>query len=331
MNQFTKLAGVAALSVFASAGAASAEAEFTMRIAAGAASGGNVCTNYLDAWAEEVKQKSGGRIDYELICDGKLAKMGDAVNRVEQGVADVAWDIPGFYGARFAGFNVIGVPGLYTDPEPAAGALWNTYASGALGDVEEVKIAWVQVVNNNSFFMHEALEDYTALDGAKLGMGSQIRARVLEGLGGVPVALKVPEYYQAMSKGAVSGLMTTAGAVFDFGVDELVTEIFHAPFGGGLTFVVMNHDFYNSLPADLQAVIDETTGYERSKWASAYLRDTEHEDLAGLDGVTIVEASEADIAAIQPGLDAGRAAYLESAEENAGFLEALEAELAKEM
>lgn len=330
MNKFKTLGFASAVALIAGGIAANA-ADFTMRLAAGASSSGNVCNNYLDVWAEEVKEKSGGRIDYTLTCDGKLAKMGDAVNKVSQGVADAAWAIPGFYGARFANFNAIGVPGLYTDPEPASGALWNAYASGELGSVDDVKVLWVQVVNNNSFFMGEPLADYTNLDGAKMGMGSQIRARVLEAIGGVPVALKVPEYYQGLQKGAVDGIMTTAGAIFDFGIQELVKEVYHAPFGGGLTFVVMNNDFYNSLPADLQAVIDETTGYERSKWAAAYLRDNEHDQLAGLEGVSIRTATDAEVAKLSAGISVGREAFLAAAPENPGYVAAIEKALAAEM
>ncbi|SPF78164.1 TRAP transporter substrate-binding protein DctP [Pseudoprimorskyibacter insulae] len=327
MTLFGKLCLSAALSLGLT-GAASA-ADFTMKIAAGAAPDGNVCKNYLDVWAEEVKEKSGGRIDYQMFCGGTLAKMGDAVNRVSQGVADVAWDLPGFYGARFAGLTAIGVPGLYTDPEPASGALWNAYAAGDLGTIDEVKVLWVQAVNNNSFFMAKPLEDYTNLNGTKMGMGSQIRAKVLEALNGVPIAIKVPEYYQAMSKGAVDGLMTTAGAVFDFGIEELVKEIYDAPFGGGLTFVVMNKDFYNSLPDDLKAVIDETTGYDRSKWASAYLRDEEHGTVTAA-GINIRTATDAEVEALQPAITSGRTAFLASAPENPGFVAAIEAQLAKE-
>ncbi|WP_370223641.1 TRAP transporter substrate-binding protein DctP [Pararhodobacter marinus] len=275
-------------------GAAQAEAEFTMRIAAGASSNGNVCNNYLDAWGDRVREASGGRIEYELTCDGALVGMGNGVDRVAQGVADVAWDAPGTYGARFAGLNVIGVPGLYTDPEAASGALWNAYASGALGgEITDVRVLWFQAVPNNSFFMLEPREDFSNLGGLQIGMGSQIRAAVVEAMGGVPVALRVPEYYQSMQRGAVQGLMTTPGAVFDFSIDELVHQVYEAPFGGGLTFTVMSNDFYNSLPADLQAVIDGLSGHDQSRWASAYLRDDEAEKLAALEGVEIRHATEA--------------------------------------
>lgn len=328
MNKALKFWATGAVALFAMSASVQA-ADFKMRIAAGASSSGNVCNNYLDAWAEEVKEKSGGRIEFELYCDGKLARMGQGVDRVQQGVADVAWDVPAAYGARFGGFNVIGVPGLYTDPEPASGALWKIYEDGKLGTQDDVKILWVQVVNNNSWFMAKPPKDYKDLDGTKIGMGSQIRAKVIEEMGGVPIALKVPEYYQGLSKGAVSGLMTTAGAVFDFGIQELLTEIYEAPFGGGLTFVVMNKNFYNNLPDDLKAVIDETTGYERSKWAAAYLREVEAKDIEAIEGVTVRKATEEEVQVLQGAFQVGRDAYLASDPANAGYLSAIEEELAK--
>ncbi|WP_176086138.1 TRAP transporter substrate-binding protein DctP [Martelella sp. HB161492] len=328
MKAMMKWMAGAAFALLASSGAQAAD--YTMKIAAGASSSGNVCNNYLDVWAEKIKEQSGGRIDYKLYCDGSLAKIGDAVNRVQQGIADVAWDIPSIYGARFAGLNAVGVPGLYEDPEPVSGALWNAYESGALGKIDDVRLLWVQVVNNNSFFLHEPLADPTHLDGVKLGLGSQIRAKVVEGLGGVPVALKVSEYYQAVSKGAVQGLMTTAGSVFDFGVNELVKEVYEAPFGGGLTITVMNKDFYAKLPDDLKKVIDDNSGYETSKWAAAYLRDEENNQIGAMQGVEVKVATPDEVKALARGIDAGRDAFLASAPENADYVAAIEKAIAAE-
>lgn len=329
MNNLKTLGLCSVLALGATASTAQADAEVTIRIAAGAASAGNVCKGYLDVWGEKIKAASDGRIDYELYCDGTLAKMGDAVNRVEQGVADMAWDVPAAYGGRFAGLNVIGVPGLYEDPEIAGAALWNTFESGALGPSSEVKVMWIQSVNNNSYFMTKALDDYTDFDGAKIGMGSQMRAKVIETMGGVPIAIKVPEYYQAMSKGTVQGLMTTAGAIFDFGIEALLTEVYEGNFGGGLTFVVMNNDFYNDMPDDLRQIIDEHSGLDMTKWASAYLRDREHTEMAALPGVNIRPATPDELQAFEPAFAAARDVYLASDSANAGYLAAFEAELAK--
>jgi TRAP-type transport system periplasmic protein len=305
-------------------------ADFTMKLAAGASSSGNVCKGFIDVWAEKIKAESAGRIDYELYCDGTLAKMGDAVNRVEQGIADAAWDVPAAYGARFGGLNVIGVPGLYTDPEVAAGALWNAYSTGKLGEQKEVRLLVIQAVNNNSYYMANPLKQITDLDGAKIGMGSKIRATVIDTMGGVPVALKVPEYYQAMSKGAIDGIMSTAGAVFDFGLQDQLKQIWEGPFGGGMTMVVMNNDFYTGLPDDLKKVIDDNSGYATSRWASAYLRDLEEEQVAALPNVEVDHASAEDLAVWQKAFDAARSVYLADDPKAADYLAAFEVGLKTE-
>jgi TRAP-type C4-dicarboxylate transport system substrate-binding protein len=250
-----------------------------MRIASGAASSGFACNGYLDVWGEKVKAESGGRIDYQLFCDGILGRMGDTISRVEQGVAEVGWDIPLAYGKRFEAFSVIGVPGLYDKPEDAAGAMWHMYERGELGDVTGVKLGWVQAFGNVGLWMTQAF-DPSNLGGLKVGMGSKMRAILLAEKGAVPLSLRVPEYYQALAKGSADGLLSTTAGIFDFSIQEQVEEHVAGPFGGAIVFSVINQKWYDGLPDDLKAVIDNNTGYETSIWASRILHESEEVDMA---------------------------------------------------
>jgi|GEM_PF-2602102 len=304
-------------------------AEFTMRIGTGAASNGNICDGYIDVWAENIKEESGGRIDYELYCDGTLVKFGDGVNRVAAGIADVTWDHPAAYGARYAGINAIGVPGLYNDPVVAAGALWNAYETGALGRDDSVRILNFQPPENNALWTRAPIEDPTDLNGMKFGMGSQMRAIVLDNMGAVPISLRVFEYYQGVSKGAVEGLMTTAGAIFDFKIEELMSDVYLGPFGGGTSFVVMSNQFYDSLPDDLKQVIDNNSGYQGSRDAAAYLQKSER-GLVAETSITVHELSDEQMASWKPALQAAREYFLSQSDENKAYLETLEAAIAEE-
>ena len=304
-------------------------AEFTMTIGTGAASNGNICDGYIDVWAEKIKQESGGRIDYELYCDGTLAKFGDGVARVAAGIADVTWDHPAAYGARFAGINTIGVPNLYSDSVVAAGALWNAYESGALGKDENIKIIAFQPPENNALWTSKPMADPAVPEGMKFGMGSQMRAIVLDNMGVVPVSLRVFEYYQGLSKGAVDGLMTTAGAIFDFKIEELITDVYLGSFGGGTSFVVMSQEFYDGLPDDLKKVIDQNSGYQASRDAAAYLKKSERELVAGTS-IAVHELSDEQMANWVPALQAAREYFISQSEENKSYLETLEAAIAAE-
>lgn len=307
--------------------------EFIMRIGADSPTAGNVCTGYLDVWAEKIKAESGGRIGYEMHCDGMMGKVGESVNRVASGVLDVTWDLPAAYGDRFAGLSGIGVPGLYSDPEVGSGALWNAYASGVLGEEKEVRVIWLQVVENNTYFLKEKPADPASIAGIKIAMGSKVRAAVVEAAGGVPVALKSSEYYQAVSKGSVDGVMTTAGLIDAYSLQELTNYFMQGPFGGGMTFTVMSNSFYDSLPDDLKAVIDANTGYDTSRWAAAYLRDYEAaklEEWLKLPGKEAYRLNEAEVAAWAPAFAAGEAAWVATIPDGATKLAAIRAAIAAE-
>ena len=327
--KLAKGVAVATLAFGLMSGAAIAQ-EFTFRIAAASPSSGNVCNGLIDVWAEKVKEESGGRIDYELFCDGKLTKFGDAVDRVASGVADLAWEAPAAYGDRFAGINVVGLPGMYTDMEGASGALWNAYESGKLGKIDEVKVIWFQAAANNTFWLKEKPASHKNVEGLKVGLGSKIRASVVDGGGGVPIFLKVPEYYQSVAKGTANGVMTTGGAVEAYSINEVTNYYMEGPFGAGTIFFVMNNDVYNSLPDDLKKVIDNNTGYEWSRWTSKYLFDIEEKAMARFlerEGTERYKLTAEEAAAWQPAFDAAIKNYIESNADGEQYVEAFKSAL----
>ena len=308
--------------------------EFTMRIASGANSAGWTCKEFLTSWAEKVKTESGGRIGYQLYCDGTLGKMGDTINRVQDGVAEVGWDVPLAYGARFAAYGLVGLPNLFDgSPKGAGGALWKLYEEGTLPPVTGVKVAMLQVLTNIYLWTAKQVEDLTKLNGLKVGIGSKERAIIIEGMGGVPLSLRVPEYYQALAKGSADGLFGASTAVFDFSVEELTKNAYQAPFGGGLVGIFMNQAWYDALPADLKKVIDANTGYEASKWSSDILFKKEQEDMqaAARDkGVQTTRLSAEQLQGWQGAFDAATQSWTSSIPDGAKYLDAFKTKLKAE-
>nr|WP_172690443.1 TRAP transporter substrate-binding protein DctP [Agrobacterium deltaense]ASK48468.1 hypothetical protein [Agrobacterium deltaense] len=309
-----------------------AEEPVTLRIAVDSPTRGNVCTGYVDVWAAKIEAESKGRIKTELVCDGLLGKVGDSINRVAAGVADVAWDLPLSYGARFAPLGVVGVPGLYDDPEIAAGALWNLYASGKIRlDVGSgIKLLWVQGVPNTAYYLVKAPSSLTSLSGLKIAMGSKQRAMTISAMGGTPIQLTPPEYYQAISKGAADGVQSTTGAVGSYKLEELLHHYVYGPFGGGFTIMVMNQAKYDSLPADLKKVIDDNSGYTMSRWSAAFLRDWEDNylktNMLSKPGNKQVFLTPEQLKAWQPAFEAVAKSWAESVPDGANIIQAFKAE-----
>lgn len=319
-----KSALVAAAGAVLIAGTAQAQ-EFTMRVAVAVAPAAPICNEMMLGWAERIREQSGGRIDYTLDCGGVIAPMGEAINRVEQGVVDVAWDIPLIYGARYAPLALTAVPGVFDDPEPAAGALWQLYEDGILPHEEGVRVAFYQVYNNMVFWSVDPIEDLTALAGLKVAAGSRERANLISALGGEAMGLRAPEYYQALARGAIGGVMTNASAVRDLSLGEYLDNAVIGPLGGGISVVVMNPGFYNSLPEDLRAVIDANTGRATSEWASTIIRDHDialMEQGAADGSLAVHRLTDEELAAMQPAFDQVRESWISSTENGATYLEA---------
>lgn len=315
------------------AASAAPAADFTMRIAAGANSGGFTCKDFLGGWAEKVKAESGGRIDYQLFCDGVLGRMGDTVTRTQQGIADVGWDVPLVYGQRFAKYGVVGVPGLFEDAETAAAALWKLYADGTYPAVEGVRIVMIQATPNVELWTRDPVADLAHLGEIKISSGSKMRAELVSALGGVPVALRVPEYYQALAKGSADGLLSTTSAVYDFSLTEVVRNAIRGRFGGGVIFIVMNEAWYQGLPDDLKAVIDANSGLGASVWATRALTedsDAKLEADVASGKVALRRISDAEYKATEGAFAAARDSWIAETLDGAAALAAFEAALAHE-
>ncbi|AMY71052.1 TRAP transporter substrate-binding protein [Frigidibacter mobilis] len=202
--------------------------EYTMKMSIPSTSTGVICALVAQNWADKIEERSGGRIKPELYCDSTLSRVGDTVTRVAAGVADAGWDLPNVYGARFAHYSVVGVPGIVTDVEAAARTLSQMDEQGVFPPIDGIKIGSFQIQNSVAIWTHEPLADVTKLDGLKIISGSAQRGEITAAMGGVPLSLKVPEYYQALVKGAGDGLMTNLGPIFDYKFYEIAPNGYKA-------------------------------------------------------------------------------------------------------
>jgi TRAP-type C4-dicarboxylate transport system substrate-binding protein len=158
------------------------------------------------------------------------------------------------------------------------------------------------------------------MEGLKIRGGSRLVNSFLEELSATPVGMPVPAVPEALSKGVIDGTTIPWEVTAALKVPELVSN--HTEFDGvslyTLTFVLaMNKPRFESLPADLQKIIDDNSGMEFSVFAGATQEaaDGPARQLAVDRGNNIVTVSGADIdawkAAAKP-IYAGWVADMES-------------------
>ena len=260
---YRRFAVLGALAVSLSAGAQ----EVTFKIAHFLPSAAPTQQKVLQPWCEEMKQASNGRIACQFYPAMQLGGTpAQLAEQVKNGVADVVWTGPGYSAGRFPAIEAFELPFMVTDATSSSKALWQFYQQHAQQEFAAYKVLAFHTDGGQA--VHTAKKEVAepgAFVGTKLRASTRVGARTLAALGGQPVAMPPAQVTEAIAKGVVDGSLGAWELVYPTKLSE-VTK-FHAQPAAGVAHptatvltVLMNKQKYDSLPADLKAIVDKTTG-----------------------------------------------------------------------
>jgi TRAP-type C4-dicarboxylate transport system substrate-binding protein len=128
-------------------------------------------------------------------------------------------------------------------------------------EFEGVHILWIGVTPTVSFFTaRREVADVADVQGLKLRFQGEQHAKVLRLLGAVPLQVPPGEIADGMSKGVIDGALFNYEAAESFGLGSVTRYVSEPGFITAILCLAMNSARYESLPADLRAIIDDTTG-----------------------------------------------------------------------
>jgi TRAP-type C4-dicarboxylate transport system substrate-binding protein len=265
---------IAAASLAVSAGAASAQAEVTLRCQHFLSPMGSVPRFFIEPWAEKVEADSNGRIDVQIFPAMQLGGAPPALyDQIRDGVIDCGWTIPAYTPGRFPEAEAFELPFMTSmSGEASSMASWDFTQTHLMDRFQDVHIIATHVHGPGVIHTTSGpIETIADFDGLQLRGPSRMANALLEELGATPVGMPVPAFPEALSRGTVDGGVIPWEVVPALRVEELAEN--HTQIGGDRalynTFFIwaMNPDTYNSMPEDLRAVIDANSGVEISGWA----------------------------------------------------------------
>jgi len=241
--------------------------EVTFKIAHFLPSAAPTQQRVLQPWCDEMKKESNGRIACQFFpamqLGGTPAQLAD---QVKNGVADVVWTGPGYSAGRFPIIEAFELPFMVTDATSSSKALWKFYQQYAQQEFAAYKVLAFHTDGGQAVHTaKKAVVGLTGFSGMKLRTSTRMGARTLAALGGSPVAMPPAQVTEAIAKGVVDGSLGAWELVFPTKLSE-VTK-FHTQPAPGVAYptatvltVLMNKQKYDSLPPDLKAIVDKTTG-----------------------------------------------------------------------
>ena len=221
-----------------------------------------------EPWCADIEKDSGGRLKCQIYPSMQLGGTpGQLADQVKNGVADVAWTSPSYTTGRFPRSEALELP--FTIPPDAlrgSGAMWEFAQKHAMEDYKDFKLlALFPGTNQIVHTAARAVADVDSFKGLRLRSPSRSVSVFLGTLGAAPVNMPVAQITEGISKGVLDGALVPWEVVPSVKIDEVTKFHLQSPhdklgFVQSPLVILMNKHKYESLPDDLQKVIDKHSG-----------------------------------------------------------------------
>ena len=219
-------------------------------------------TDFMEPWAREIESKTQGAVSIQ-VSPGTSA-LGQAQNQLDQvrnGIVDIAFGICGLPRGRMTRSTIIEMPMLVTKAGAGSRALWNLYPSLLGPDYAGLKP--LVLMTHNGGLIHtrdKRIGTPEDLRGLRIRTPSPTVSMMLEFLGASPVGMPPGQVYENMQRGTLDGAAFPWDPVRAFKLGEV--SKFHCEAGiyTAAFWFAMNDRKYQSLPADIRKVIDQSSG-----------------------------------------------------------------------
>jgi TRAP-type C4-dicarboxylate transport system substrate-binding protein len=217
-----------------------------------------------------IEERTNGRVKITIYPAGSLLKQAQSIDGVLSNVAQISFaDIEQSWG-RFPLTEVVSLPLTpWAKNERTANYLvYKLFERGIISnDFKDMKVLGLIVappmVLNSSKRPVRTVED---LKGLKIGVGQKGLAEAMQMMGASPSNILASDTYLALQKGTIDATMFSWVGSAIFKLQE-VTKYHNATgWAVGPLATVMNRQTWDSLPLDIQKVIEGVSGEWYSKW-----------------------------------------------------------------
>ncbi|MDH5188789.1 MAG: TRAP transporter substrate-binding protein [Rhodospirillaceae bacterium] len=226
----------------------------------------------LVPWADKVMKESGGRLNIEIYPSMQLGgRPPQLADQARDGVVDIVWTLPGYTPGRFTTTEVFELPFMHTNTTATNLAL-NDYVKNHGDEYKDYKLISLFVHPGNVFQSHNPIRNADDIKGMKIRTPTRTGGWMIEAMGATPVGAPVPKIPEMLSKKIVDAVLIPYEVAMPLKIYEMVD--YHTTLDSPAvkrintsTFMIaMNKAKYESLPSDLQKVIDNNSGDNIARW-----------------------------------------------------------------
>ncbi len=269
MKHLFSLIGAAITVALAATSAASHAQEITLKVSHFWAPTAMAPTKVIGPWCDKINKESGGKLKCQIFPAMSLGGTpAQAFDQVKDGVADIAYTLPGYTAGRFPLIEVFELPFMNENAEASSQAVWDYYLTTPAVQKEFAGVKPLMFHTHDEGYVHtrdKQIKTLADFKGLKMRAPTRQTNKLLSKLGATPVSMPLPAIPDAVSKGVIDGFLLPWEVIPSVKLHEMVK--FHAETDpkeralySAIFIMAMNPAKYDSLPADLKRVIDNNSG-----------------------------------------------------------------------
>ena len=267
---------------------------------------GDPAFQFQQAWAEDVKEMSKGRIEINVVGSGSVVEYNQTLDSIGYNIIQGDMTDPSYFTGKDAAFALYGnLIGAWANPSELIDFV---YQGGGFDVADKllnaygVKLLAVSTVGNESLVSKKEVKNLEDLKGTKLRAPEGLVQDLFRALGAAPVNLPGSEVYTALEKGVIDA---SDYSIFARNQQNGMNDIAQNPIYPGwhstpVNQVTMNKGIYDALPQDLKNVLTEAGKQYSTGFLSTH-EELDHKaiEVAKSEGVNIITWSAEDVAKVR--------------------------------
>lgn len=211
-----------------------------------------------DQWCKELEKRTNGRVTGAFFPAGTLVSANQTYDGVVKGIVDVGLSIMSYTPGRMPLSEVIVLPIGYKTGAQATRMANAFYQKFKPKEYDDVKLFYLHAHPPGLFHTKGPVNKIEDLKGLRIKSDANT-SKVVAAAGATPTTMPMLETYDALKRGLADGVLLPIETLKGWKFGEICHYSYDNPgnaYSNGF-FIAMNKDRWNSLPKDIQQIIDK--------------------------------------------------------------------------
>lgn len=219
--------------------------------------------NGLIPWINSIGEKTEGKVKITYYNPNTLCPQKDTYDSTVSGMVDIGNSYCGYYPGKFPLNSLMELPLIAPGAEAGSLVTWELYKKYPewQKEFQDTKMLWQWA--SATFNLHTTKKQVKTLEdlkGMKIIGWTPNNLEILRLLGANPIEMTSTDTYLALERGTADGVLCPIAPLKSYKISDAAKYHTIVDISVGPFFGVMNQEKFDSLPADIQKLLEETTG-----------------------------------------------------------------------